>query len=145
MTDRLTLRLWNPQQGHQELLRGWDWCKSMLMAGHRLVIELRTESKSREQEKMYHAQIGEIAKQAQHLGATWDAESWKRLLLNKFAKDTNRPQGKIIPNLDGNGVVEVNIQSRKFTTADASEFVEWLYAWGSDNGVIFNAGIQARP
>ena len=137
MTQRMTVNLWNPQQGYQQLLSVWVMAKSMLMAGHRLVLTLAPISKTREQEEKYHAMIGEVAKQAQHLGASWEAEDWERLLLDKFARETNRTHGKIIPNLDKSGVVEVGIQSRKFSKADGSEFIEWLHAWGAENGIKF--------
>lgn len=110
----------------------------MLLAGHRLVLEARTASKSRDQEKKYHAMIGEISQQAKHIGASWEAEDWKRLLIDKFARDTNRTHGKVIPNLDSNGVVEVGVLSRKFSRTDASEFIEWLHAWAAENGVHFS-------
>lgn len=88
-----------------------------------------------DQNSKYHAIVQEIAEQASHLGSKWDAESWKRLLLDAFAKETKRPRGKVIPNLTGDGVVEIGLQSRKFTKQDASEFVEWLHWWCSQNGV----------
>lgn len=88
-----------------------------------------------DQNAKFHVVIQEISEQASHLGSKWDAESWKRLLLDAFAKETFRPRGKVIPNLTGDGVVEIGLQSRKFTKQDASEFVEWLHAWCEDNGV----------
>lgn len=131
------LLLVNAQQGHQALLALWPELKNALLAGHRLVLTIARESKSREQERLYHALIAEIAEQAQHLGSTWDAESWKRLLLDKFARDTNRAGGRVVPNLDGNGIVEVGLLSRKFDVETASQFCDWLYAWGAQNGVDF--------
>lgn len=91
-----------------------------------------------DQNALYHSIIQQIAVQAAHLGSKWDAESWKRLLLDKFAKETGKPRGRVIPNLDGDGVVEVGLLSRKFTKQDASEFVEWLLWWTSENGVELN-------
>ena len=135
MTQRITLSLWNPVQAHESIRSMWPNAKALLTAGHRLVLELRPMSKSREQEEKYHAIIGEIAGQAKHLGSKWGAEDWKRLLIDKFARDTNRTHGKVIPNLDSSGVVEVGILSRKFSKADGSEFIEWLHAWAADNGV----------
>jgi hypothetical protein len=137
MTQRMTVTMYNAQQGHTQLLSVWTQAKAMLMAGHRMVLSLSPASKSREQEEKYHAMIGEVAKQAQHLGAAWQAEDWKRLLLDKFARETNRTHGKVIPNLDKTGVVEVGIQSRKFSRSDGSEFIEWLYAWGDENGIKY--------
>ena len=115
----------------------WPKVKDALAAGKQLTLEIKAANKSREQEKLYHAMIEEIANQAQHLGAKWDAEDWKRLLLNEFAKQANLPQGRIVPSLDGSGIVQLGLQSRKLTKEQANEFVEFLYAWGAENGVTF--------
>lgn len=99
--------------------------------------------KTRAQEEKYHAMIGEIAAQAKHLGATWGAEDWKRLLLDKFARETGRSHGKIIPNLDSDGVVQVGILSRKFGLEDGSEFIEFLHAWAAVHGIEFAGEVTA--
>jgi len=102
-----------------------------------LTLEIKDAAKSRDQEEKYHAMIGEIAKQAQHLGAKWDSESWKRLLVDQFCKDNGLKTGAVIPNLAGNGIVQLGMQTRNFTKEQASEFVEWLHAWGAEHGVTF--------
>jgi len=116
----------------------WPKVISALASGKQLTLEIKNASKSREQEEKYHAMIGEVAKQAQHLGAKWDAEDWKRLLVDQFIKDMNGlGASKIIPSLDGEGIIQLGFQTRKFTKEQASEFVEWLYAWGAENGVVY--------
>jgi hypothetical protein len=107
------------------------------LESQQLTLEIKEANKSREQEEKYHAMIGEIAKQAQHLGAKWDAESWKRLLVDQFCRDSNIKTGVVIPNLSGDGIVQLGFQTRKFTKEQASEFVEWLHAWGAENGVTY--------
>ena len=102
-----------------------------------LTLEIKDATKSRDQEEKYHAMIGEIAKQAQHLGAKWDSESWKRLLVDQFCKDNGLKTGAVIPNLSGDGIVQLGMQTRNFTKEQASEFVEWLHAWGAEHGVTF--------
>ena len=111
--------------------------KQALDAGRPLVMDIQQAPKSREQEEKYHAMIGEIAKQAQHLGAKWDAESWKRLLVDQFCRDNDIKTGVVIPNLSGDGIVQLGFQTRKFTKEQASEFVEWLHAWGAEHGVVY--------
>ena len=107
------------------------------------MVTIADAPKTRAQEEKYHAMIGEIAAQAKHLGATWGAEDWKRLLLDKFARETGRSHGKVIPNLDGNGVVEVGILSRKFGLEDGSEFIEFLNAWAAEHGIEFAGEVMA--
>ena len=115
----------------------WPKVIKALQAGKQLNMEIKDVAKSREQEEKYHAMIGEITKQAQHLGSKWDAESWKRLLVDQFCRDNNIKTGVVIPNLFGDGIVQLGFQTRKFTKEQASEFVEWLHAWGAENGVVY--------
>ena len=134
-TEKLTLPLYNPSQAHQCVKQAWEFAKNLTSAGHKLVLEVKPMSKTWEQEEKYHAMIGEIAEQAAHLGSRWMQDDWKRLLLDKFARETGRTHGAIIPNLDNTGVVQVGIQSRKFNKTDGVEFIEWLYSWGAENGI----------
>ena len=98
-------------------------------------MEIKLASKTREQEEKYHAMIGDIAKQAQHMGAKWSAEDWKRLLVDQYLREVENIQGKVVPNLDGSGIVQLGFQTRKFTKEMANEFIEWLYAWAAENGI----------
>ena len=116
----------------------WPKIKDALNAGRQLTLEINPASKSRSQEEKYHAMIGDIAKQAQHMGAKWDAEDWKRLLVQEFCRQAGLESGQIIPNLAGDGIVQLGRQTRKFTKEQASEFVEFLLAWSAENGVTIN-------
>lgn len=112
----------------------WPKVREALVYGKKLTVEFKEQSKSREQEEKYHAIIGDIAKQAQHMGAKWEAEDWKRLLVDQFMRQ-NLEVTKVIPNLDNNGIVQLGFQTRNFTKEQASEFVEFLLAWCAENGV----------
>jgi hypothetical protein len=115
----------------------WPKVKENLKAGKQLRMEIKAESKSRDQEEKYHAMLGEIATQAQHLGAKWSTEDWKRLLVDLFAKETGLQGGKIIPSLDGQGIVQLGLQTRNFNKEQAMEFITFLEAWGASNGIFF--------
>jgi hypothetical protein len=115
----------------------WPKVKEALASGKQLTLEIKNASKSRDQEKLYHELIGQIAKQAQHMGAKWDAESWKRLLVDSYCREKGLKTGAVIPNLAGDGIVQLGMQTRNFTKEQASEFVEWLHAWGAEHGVTF--------
>lgn len=104
------------------------------MAGKKFTLEVASQTRSQPQNEMYHAIIGQIAKQADHMGAKWDTESWKRFLIDQWASETDRSLGKVAPSLDGQRVVQLGLQSRKFSKADASEFTEWLICWATDKG-----------
>ena len=113
----------------------WAKAKPVLEAGTALVVEIKRESKTRQQEKLYHTYIGKVAKQARHLGCTYNEEDWKRILVDAYLRDTNQSTGQLIPNLDGTGVIQLGLQTRDFKKHQASEFVTWLEAWCAHNGV----------
>lgn len=130
------------QQASALLQTIWPKVKETLATGQHLVLEIKKPPKSRDTEKKYHAMIGEIAEQAMHMGAKWSAEDWKRLLVWQFCKESDLPFGKIVPSLDASGIVQLGMQTRNFTQEQASEFVEWLKAWGANNGIVFSQDSQ---
>ena len=113
----------------------WPKVKESLKSGKKLTLEIKEQSKSREQEEKYHAIIGDIAKQAQHMGAKWSPDDWKRLLVDLYCVEKQLPNGKVVPSLDMTGIVQLGMQTRHFTKEQASEFVEFLLAWCAENGI----------
>ena len=106
-----------------------------LATGGELWLKIEKPKKSRDQEEMYHAMIGKISKQAMHQGSKWDAESWKRLLVDKFCKEIGLNSGMIIGNLDNNGIVQLGYQTRNFNVEQGTQFIEFLYAWAANAGI----------
>jgi hypothetical protein len=133
----MIFHLQSPEQASALMAKIWPKVKDSLKAGKLLRMEIKAESKSRDQEAKYHAMLGEIAEQASHLGAKWSAEDWKRLMVDLFVKETGLQGGKIIPSLDGAGIVQLGLQTRNFTKEQAAEFIAFLDAWAAVNGIIF--------
>jgi hypothetical protein len=113
----------------------WPKMKEALQAGKQLRLEVKKATRSTDQNEMFHALIDKIAKQMKSVGSTWDANDWKRLLIDQWAHETGRKMGKVAPSLDGERVVQLGLQSHKFTKEEGSEFIEWLLAWMADKGI----------
>jgi hypothetical protein len=128
----------NPQQATALMLNLWPKVKEALSAGQKMTIEIKPASKSRDQERKYHAILRDIAEQSQHMGSVWDADDWKRLLVWQYCKEKAIDSGKVVPSLDMTGVVQLGQQTRKFTKEQASEFVDYLNAWCVEHGVETN-------
>jgi len=133
----MIFHLQNPEQASAVMAKIWPKVKDTLKAGKALRMEIKADSRSDEQNAKYHAMLSEIAVQAQHLGAKWDAESWKRFLVYEFCKQLGLPQGQIVPSLDGSGIVQLGLQTRDFSKERAAEFIEFLEAWAADKEIIF--------
>lgn len=99
--------------------------------------------KKRIQEEKYHAMIGDIAKQSLFMGQKCDVDDWKRLLVDAFAKvmrDAKTPlhhDGRVVPSLDFERVVQLGIQTKDFYVKEAAEFIEYLYSYGALNNVVW--------
>lgn len=123
--------------------------RAVINAPDGFVCEVKPAPKSRPQEEKYHAMIGDIAKQVEAFGEGWGEEDMKRMLVDQFARDMAaqgsplKRQGRVVPSLDGTGVVQLGVQTRKFLKAEANAFIEWLYAFGAEHDVQWS-GRAAR-
>ncbi len=112
--------------------------QAVMAAPDGYVVRIDPPKKSRDQEAMYHAMFGEISKTQTFMGKKWDAETWKRLLVDAFARvkaaegEPIQGHGAMVPNLDHTGFVQLGVQTRRFTKKEASEFIEFLNAWVAD-------------
>lgn len=115
--------------------------KACINAPDGYVVEIKPANKSRDQEAKYHAMFSDVARQVEFMGSKRDAETWKRLLVDAFVRvkaadnDPVQGVGAIVPNLDGTGFVQLGVQTRRFSKRHASEFIEFMYAWGADHNV----------
>jgi len=113
-------------------------------------VEFKEPNRKVEQSDKFHAMIGDIAKHCTFMGNHLDAEDWKRLLIDAYVRikrdeahaagkpDPFHDQGRVLPSLDGTGFVQLGVQSRGFSKALASEFIEYLYAYGSEQRVAWS-------
>ena len=127
--------LHNPQQAKVLMDNIWPDVKANLMAGHKMRLEIKRATRSSDQNDMFHAIIHQIYLAMRAAGSTWSADDWKRLLIDQWAHETNRKLGKLTPSLDGERIVQLGMQSRKFTVEEGSEFIEWLLAWAAQKGI----------
>ena len=112
------------------------------------VMRIRPEGKNRDQEERYHAMIGDIAKQVKFMGRLWDQDDMKRLLVDAFAEAMRQAgtplhhDGRVVPSIDGRRIVQLGIQTSAFYKKEASEFIEYLFAYGAENNVVWSEGAK---
>ena len=115
--------------------------RAVMDAPDGFVVRVEPANKSRDQEAMYHAIFADVARTQTFMGKKWDAETWKRLLVDAFARvksaegEPIQGHGAMVPNLDHTGFVQLGVQTRRFTKKEASEFIEFLHAWMADSEV----------
>lgn len=132
MPDRLTLTLREPVQAHKALMEAWRLAKSLLLAGHRLVLEVRPEKRSDAQNRRLWAMLHDISEQVNWHGNRLTDEEWKDVFTAALKRQ------KVVPGLDG-GFVVCGQRTSKMTKAEMSELQELMTAFGAEHGVRFRA------
>ena len=132
--NRLVMRLYSAQQGHQAIQQAWAHAKGYLMAsGAPMVLEVRPETRSDRQNKLLHALFGDVAKQAEWMGSSRTPEQWKLLFVSGHAIAT-KEGADMVPGLE-HEFVNIRESTARMSKARLSSLVEYVYAWGSSNGV----------
>lgn len=138
MAERITMSLWEPVQAHKAIMTAWGHAKAWLMAGHRLVLEVRPEKRSDAQNRLLHACLSEISKQVEWAGAKRDVDTWKRLLTAAWLRA--RGEGvEVLPAIDGHGIDVVFRHTSKLTKAECAELSEFVMAWAAERDIVIHA------
>ena len=133
MSERLTIRLWEPVQAHKRLMEAWTHAKAWLMAGHRLVLEIRPETRSDAQNKLLHALIGDVSKQKDWMGKKLPPEAWKVLFVSGHSVATKQG-AELVPGLEGE-FCNIRESTARMGKARLASLVEYILAWCALNGV----------
>ena len=134
MSERLSMRLWEPAQGYRAIGEVWRHAKALLLAGHRLVLELRPETRSLSQNAHFHALCSDVAA----AGLPWagmkrTAAEWKVLLVSGHAVATEE-QSEIVPGLEGE-FVNIRESTALMSKARGSSLIEYTLAFCAANNV----------
>ena len=136
MSDRATIRCWEPVQAHKAMTaQAWPLLKAMLLAGHRMVLEIRPETRSLAQNARLWAMLTDISRQVDWYGHKLTPDEWKDV----FSAAMKRT--KVVPGLDG-GFVVCGQSTSKMTRAEMSEMQTLMEAFGAEKGVRFAAYVD---
>jgi len=132
VSERITIPLINPVQGHQAIEAAWRHAKAWLMAGHRLTLEVRPEKRSDAQNRRLWAMLRDISQQVDWHGNKLSDEEWKDVMSASLKRT------KVVPGLDG-GFVVCGQSTSRMTRAEMCELQELMEAFGAQQGVKFRA------
>ncbi len=139
MTERQRFTLWDPVQAHKVLTQQiWPLLKSLLMAGHRMVVEIKPETRSLAQNSRLWALLTDLSKQVDWYGRKLSAEEWKHVMTASMTKQD------VVPGIDG-GFVVLGKSTSKMTKPEMSELQDLIEAFGAQQGVRFTAPEYVDP
>lgn len=133
MTERIKITLFEPVQAHKVLTQQiWPLIKASLMAGHRMVVEVKKETRTLAQNALMWATLTDISKQVVWYGRKLTPEDWKHVFTASLTKQ------EVVPGIDG-GFVVLGKSTSQMTKAEMSELQELMQAFGAQQGVKFTA------
>lgn len=101
------------------------------------VCTIQEPTRTLEANAALHAAISDVAKQIKWHGEQLDAEDWKRLLVAAWARAEHQSM-KMVPALDGQGFDVIYRRTSTMTKREVSDLIEYVRAWGTDQGVKFH-------
>lgn len=129
---KLTVQCWEPVQAHKAMTAQiWPQLKAMLIAGHRMVLEVKPATRSLDQNAKMWACLTDISKQVDWYGNKLSPDDWKHVLSASLRKQ------RAVPGIDG-GFVVVGLSTSQMTISEMSEMIELAHAFGADKGVMFH-------
>jgi len=117
------------------------------LAAGKVILTLGRESRSERQNRLFHKLIGEIEQQAD-LGQRFEFEAWKAKLVDEFEQELARngeklsKPSRITLSFDGLRAITIRASTKDFGIKRGNEFIEFLFAWGAQNGVVFRHDID---
>lgn len=139
MAEQLVIELHNRQQAWAAIkAQLFPFLATVMQAGHRWILTLKPENRSQAQNRLMWPILTEFSKQLQWpvdgRMTKMEPEEWKDVLTAAFRGESVR----LAMGLNG-GVVLLGQRTSKFTKAQFSEWIEFLYSVAADRGVALPA------
>ena len=127
----LTSHLREPISAHKAFEHAWRHAKALMIAGHRLVLEIRTESRSTGQNALMWSCLTDLSNQVMWFNKRLKKEGWKDFLTGHLCGQD------LVPNMDGTGFISIQRgrSTSKMTKAEMTAVIDLAHAFGAEQGV----------
>jgi len=122
---RALLVLWNDAKRAQAI----DWIKR---APKETRVTFEGPKRTLPQNSLLWSQLTEISEQVVWHGQKLSPEDWKVMAMSGLHQEM-----RVVPNIAGNGFVPLGRSSSKLSVEEMKELIEFLYAFGTQHGVVF--------
>jgi hypothetical protein len=130
---KLAVQCWEPVQAYAVMTKTiWPQLKSALMAGHKMVLEIKPSTRSLEQNSRLWAMLSEISDQVNWYGRKLTPHEWKHVFTASLKKQD------VVPGIDG-GFVVLGASTSKMTKSEMSDLQTLMEAFGAEKCVRFSA------
>lgn len=100
--------------------------------------EFKEARRTTDQNALMWALLTEVATQVRWHGMKLSPDDWKLIFLDALKREV-----RIVPNIDGNGFVNLGRSSSDLSKAEMSDLIEIIYAFGAQHSVRFQDRAEA--
>lgn len=102
-------------------------------------VEFKASKRTTDQNARMWAMLTDIATQKTHMGRRYTPDQWKVLFMHACGREV-----QFIPALDGSTFIPWGQSSSDLSKGEMSELIEFLFAWGAENGVVWSDPTQEK-
>ena len=130
------------EQGHDILRRLWEVAKPELLAGRKLVVQLKDETRNAEQNSLLWVLLTAFSEQllwpVNGSMVKLSPEEWKDILTAAYRREGQR----VAMGIDG-GMVMLGLRTSKLSKKNFAELIEFIQSVAVDRGVKLDAEVEA--
>lgn len=134
MTERFKRKI-NKNNKRDVMTLAWDFVGTLLNTHDDIFIEVRSVTRSDEQNAKLHAMLGDIAKQKTFNGKKLSIEQWKMIFVSGHRIATGG-QAEMAIGLEGE-VINLRESTAQMSVKRMASLIEYITAWGVENDVKF--------
>jgi len=96
-------------------------------------VEFKAPKRTTDQNARMWAMLTDISVQKLHAGRRYTPDQWKVIFMHACGREV-----QFIPSLDGATFIPWGQSSSDLSIPEMSELIEFLFAWGAENGVVWS-------
>jgi hypothetical protein len=101
-------------------------------------VEFKKPKRTLPQNDRMWAMLTDIAQQKEHAGRKFTPDQWKVLFMHACGREV-----QFIPALDGSTFIPWGRSSSDLSKEEMTDLIEFMFAWGAENGVAFHEPAEA--
>lgn len=129
---RQVVPLYSPVQAYAVMAETvWPNIKAMLMAGQKLVLEVREDKRTLAQNRLMWSVLGDLSDQVEWCGKRLTPEGWKEWITGHLCGQ------ELLPNMDGTGFISISRgrSTSNMTVKEMTAVIELAHAFGAERDV----------
>ena len=96
-------------------------------------VEWKASKRTLPQNDRLWAMLTDVAAHQKSKGRDYTTEEWKLLFMHAWGREV-----RFLPGLDNKSVVPIGQSSSDLSKEEMTDLIEFIFAWGAENGVKFN-------